>query len=112
MTLTFASTEVCLRHLPQRAAGPHINRARVRTPPDSTAPSTARHRVWSAMDEGRGGSRGGRRRAVGATAAGELTLGRYGGSPDAILAALLLIEMSARFGGKLRALIDDAKGKV
>ena len=48
---------------------------------------------------------------VGATATGELTLGRYGGSPDATLAALLLIEMSARFGGKLRALMDEAKGK-
>jgi phosphomannomutase len=49
---------------------------------------------------------------VGATATGELTLGRYGGSPDATLAALLLIEMSARFGGKLRALMDEAKGKT
>ena len=47
----------------------------------------------------------------GATATGELTLGRYGGSPDATLAAMLLIEMSARFGGKLRALIDETKGK-
>jgi phosphomannomutase len=49
---------------------------------------------------------------VGATAAGELTLGRYSGSPDATLVALMLIEASARFGGKLRALIDEAKGKV
>ena len=49
---------------------------------------------------------------VGATATGELTLGRYGGSPDATLTALLLIEMSARFGGKLRALMDEAKGKA
>jgi len=49
---------------------------------------------------------------VGATATGELTLGRYGGSPDATLAALLLIEMSARSGGKLRAMIDEAKGKA
>jgi phosphomannomutase len=49
---------------------------------------------------------------VGATATGELTLGRSGGSPDATLAALLLIEMSARSGGKLRALIDEAKGKA
>jgi phosphomannomutase len=49
---------------------------------------------------------------VGATAGGELTLGRYGASPDATLAALMLIEISARFGGKLRALIDEAKGKA
>jgi phosphomannomutase len=48
---------------------------------------------------------------VGATAAGEVTLGRYGASPDASLVALMLIEMSARSGGKLRALIGDAKGK-
>jgi phosphomannomutase len=48
---------------------------------------------------------------VGATAAGELTLGRYSGSPDATLVALMLIEVSARFGGKLRALLDEAKGK-
>jgi len=49
---------------------------------------------------------------VGATSTGELTLGRYSGSPDATLAALLLIEMSARSGGRLRALIDEAKGKT
>jgi phosphomannomutase len=49
---------------------------------------------------------------VGATAAGEIALGRYGASPDAMLAALLLIEMTARFGSKLRALVDEAKGKV
>jgi phosphomannomutase len=49
---------------------------------------------------------------VGATAAGELTLGRYSGSPDATLVALMLIEVSARFGGKLRALIDESKGKA
>ena len=49
---------------------------------------------------------------VGATAAGELTLGRYSGSPDATLVALMLIEISARFGGKLRALMDEAKGKA
>jgi phosphomannomutase len=48
---------------------------------------------------------------VGATASGELTLGRYAGSPDATLAALLLIEMSARSGGRLRALMDEGKGK-
>jgi len=49
---------------------------------------------------------------VGATAAGEIALGRYGASPDAMLAALLLIEMAARFGSKLRALVDEVKGKV
>jgi phosphomannomutase len=49
---------------------------------------------------------------VGATAAGELTLGRYGASTDATLAALMLIELSARFGGKLRTLIDETKGKA
>ncbi|HEU5101760.1 MAG TPA: phosphoglucomutase [Roseiflexaceae bacterium] len=49
---------------------------------------------------------------VGATAAGELTLGRFSGSPDATLVALMLIEVSARFGGKLRALMDETKGKA
>jgi phosphomannomutase len=48
---------------------------------------------------------------VGATAAGEVTLGRYGAAPDATLAALVLLEITARFGKKLRALIDEAKGK-
>jgi phosphomannomutase len=48
---------------------------------------------------------------VGTTATGELTLGRYSGTPDATLAALLLIEMSARSGGRLRALMDEGKGK-
>jgi phosphomannomutase len=48
---------------------------------------------------------------VGATATGELTMGRYSGSPDATLAALMLIEMSARSGGRLRALMDEGKGK-
>ena len=46
---------------------------------------------------------------VGATAAGEITLGRYGASPDATLVALLLIEMVARLGGKLRTLLDELK---
>lgn len=48
---------------------------------------------------------------VGATAAGEVTLGRYGGSPDATLVALLLIEITARFGQKLRTLLDQLKRK-
>jgi phosphomannomutase len=46
---------------------------------------------------------------VGATAMGELTLGRYGASPDATLVALLLIEIAARQGHKLRALVEEAK---
>jgi phosphomannomutase len=46
---------------------------------------------------------------VGVTSAGEVTLGRYGAAPDALLAALLLIEMAARQGSKLRALLDEAK---
>ncbi len=48
---------------------------------------------------------------VGATASGELTLGRYGTTPDATLVALLLIELVARFSSKLRPLIDEVKGK-
>ena len=46
---------------------------------------------------------------MGVTLAGEVTLGRYGAAPDALLAALLLIEMAARQGSKLRALLDEAK---
>lgn len=46
---------------------------------------------------------------VGTTATGEVTLGRYGASPDATLVALLLIEMVARLGGRLRTLIDELK---
>jgi phosphomannomutase len=46
---------------------------------------------------------------VGVTSAGEVTLGRYGTAPDAVLVALLLIEMAARQGSKLRALLDEAK---
>jgi phosphomannomutase len=49
---------------------------------------------------------------VGTTAAGEITLGRYGGSPDATLAALVLIESVARSNGRLRALVDEMKGKA
>jgi phosphomannomutase len=48
---------------------------------------------------------------VGVTSAGEITLGRYADTPDATLVALVLIEMVARFGSKLRALVDEAKGK-
>jgi len=49
---------------------------------------------------------------VGATANGEVTLGRYGASPDATLAALLLIEINARFGNKLRTLLEGIKRKA
>jgi phosphomannomutase len=49
---------------------------------------------------------------VGTTAAGEITLGRYGASPDATLVALLLIESVARAGVRLRSLLDDMKGKA
>jgi phosphomannomutase len=49
---------------------------------------------------------------VGATPAGEITLGRYGSSPDATLVALLLIEIAARFGGKLRTLVEEVKRKT
>jgi phosphomannomutase len=49
---------------------------------------------------------------VGMTAAGELTLGRYAASPDAMLAALVLIEHVARAGTRLRTLLDDMKGKT
>jgi phosphomannomutase len=48
---------------------------------------------------------------VGATAQGELTLGRYGISPDGTLVALLLIELVARFSSRLRTLIEEVKGK-
>lgn len=48
---------------------------------------------------------------AGTTAAGELTLGRYSASPDATLAALLLMELTARSGSKLRPLIDALRGK-
>jgi phosphomannomutase len=49
---------------------------------------------------------------VGTTSAGEITLGRYGATPDAILAALVLIESVARAGIRLRSLLDEMKGKT
>jgi len=49
---------------------------------------------------------------VGTTTAGEVTLGRYGAAPDATLVALVLIESVARAGVRLRALLDDMKGKT
>jgi phosphomannomutase len=38
---------------------------------------------------------------------GEIVIGRQGGAPDALHAALLTLEMLARSGGKLRALLDE-----
>ncbi|NOK58347.1 MAG: phosphoglucomutase [Chloroflexi bacterium AL-W] len=49
---------------------------------------------------------------AGVTPTGALTLGRYSDSPDAILAAMLLIEMTARSGGKLHTLLDDLHEKI
>ena len=49
---------------------------------------------------------------VGVTSNGEVTLGRYGVSPDAALVALLLIEIAARFGSKLRTLVEAVKKKA
>lgn len=44
---------------------------------------------------------------IGCTNEGELVLGRYGAYPDAMLAALLFVELVARNAGNLRALIDE-----
>jgi phosphomannomutase len=49
---------------------------------------------------------------VGATPGGEITLGRYSGSPDATLTALILLECVARANVRLRALLDEMKGKT
>jgi phosphomannomutase len=48
----------------------------------------------------------------GATAAGEVTLGRYAGTPDATLAALLLLELIARSSGKLRAQVEELRARM
>ena len=48
----------------------------------------------------------------GATATGEVTLGRYASTPDAILAALLLLELTARSSGKLRAQVEDLRARM
>jgi phosphomannomutase len=48
---------------------------------------------------------------VGATGGGEITLGRYSPTPDAILAALILLECVARANVRLRVLLDEMKGK-
>lgn len=49
---------------------------------------------------------------VGVTELGEPTLGRYSGSADAAMAALLLTEMIAVNGGKLRAQLDDLRARI
>lgn len=49
---------------------------------------------------------------LGVTAWGEMTIGRYGGTPDAVLAALLLIEMIARTGGRLRGQLDELRERM
>jgi len=49
---------------------------------------------------------------AGVTAAGELTLGRYGQVHDATLAAMLLIELAARSSGKLRPLIEELRARL
>ena len=49
---------------------------------------------------------------VGATARGEITLGRYSASPDATLAAFILLECVARANVRLRALLDEMRGKT
>jgi phosphomannomutase len=49
---------------------------------------------------------------VGATGGSEITLGRYSASPDATLAALIVLECVARANVRLRALLDEMKGKT
>ena len=49
---------------------------------------------------------------VGMTAAGEPTIGRYTGSADATLAALVLFELIAVAGGKLRTQLEELRGRL
>ena len=49
---------------------------------------------------------------VGATARGEITLGRYSATPDATLTAFILLECVARANVRLRALLDEMRGKT
>ncbi len=49
---------------------------------------------------------------LGATADGELTVGRYAAYPDAVLAGLFCAEMVARGGGSLRGLIDAQRDQL
>lgn len=46
---------------------------------------------------------------VGCTEGGELVLGHYHSYPDALLTGLLLIELVARSGGNLRALLNELR---
>jgi phosphomannomutase len=46
---------------------------------------------------------------LGASAEGEISIGRIAAYPDALLAGLLVAEMVARSGGSLRALIDSQR---
>lgn len=49
---------------------------------------------------------------LGATAEGELIVGRYAAYPDAVLAGLFCAEMVARGGGSLRTLIDAQRDQL
>jgi phosphomannomutase len=49
---------------------------------------------------------------LGASAEGELSIGRFAAYPDALLAGLLVAEMVARSGGSLRALIDAQREQL
>jgi phosphomannomutase len=49
---------------------------------------------------------------LGATADGQLSIGRYATYPDAVLAGLICAEMVARGGGNLRALIDAQRDQL
>lgn len=46
---------------------------------------------------------------LGCTPDGEYTLGRYAAGPDALLAGMLIVELLARNGGNLRALIEGQR---
>jgi phosphomannomutase len=49
---------------------------------------------------------------IGCTREGELVLGHYHPYPDALLAALLIIEMVVRGGGNLRTLLDELRTRI
>jgi phosphomannomutase len=68
-------------------------------------PESASARIGELTDRDRGSL------VVGVTPAGEVTLGRASGAPDALVAALTLIEAVARSGMKLRQLIGTLRGK-
>lgn len=46
---------------------------------------------------------------LGCTPDGEYTLGRYAAGPDALLAGMLIVELLARNGGNLRALLEGQR---